>query len=69
LKSDLAAPPVPVRRTLQEIEAMMKKLLSVVVLGLSALSFNGAEKSEADLVVAALATPAAKAITVRVTVK
>lgn len=47
----------------------MKNPLIVVVLGLSALSFHGAEKSQANLVVAALATPAAEAITVRFTVQ
>jgi hypothetical protein len=145
LTSGLAAPPVSERRNLQEIEAMMKKLLTVGVVALTTLSFNvalahggatakhggvavmasdlgfelvgtptgaaiyvedhgkpmapsglkgkltvlnGAEKSEAELVVAgnrleakgvklapgakvvaALVTPAAKAITVRFTVK
>jgi len=41
MKSGPAAPPVPVRRTLEERgKEMMKKLWTVVVLGLSALSFN-----------------------------
>jgi hypothetical protein len=40
LTSGLAAPPVSERRNLQEFEEMMKKLLTVAVLGLSALSFN-----------------------------
>jgi len=39
LKSGTAAPPVPVRRTLEEgTQEMMKKLLTMVVLGLSVLS-------------------------------
>jgi hypothetical protein len=42
LKSGLLAPPVPVRRVLQEAEELMKMLLTVVVLSLSALSFNAA---------------------------